>query len=94
MPILLVTLVITHFLTLVAQLQQAGVGQFVLLSTLVETLICQGMEFTIYQFTYSRVEMVMTIHDQYMGQFRANIFLIPTAYFQLMGLKRFQKSEF
>jgi hypothetical protein len=43
MPILLVTLVIAQILTLVAQLQQAGVGQFVLLSMLVETLICQGM---------------------------------------------------
>ena len=42
MPILLVTLVITHFLTLVAQLQQAVVGPFSLLSMVVEILTRVG----------------------------------------------------
>ena len=45
MLILLETLVIRHFLTLAAQLQQAGVGISRLLNILVETLILVGMNF-------------------------------------------------
>ena len=44
MLILLETLVITHFLTLVAQLQQAVVGRFALLSMVVEILTPVGMK--------------------------------------------------
>ena len=61
MLILLETLVIRHFLTLAAQLQQAGVGMSGLLSILVETLILVGM---ILYLLYSKQNNIFILYDR------------------------------
>ena len=61
MLILLETLVIRHFLTLAAQLQQAGVGMSGLLSILVETLILVGM---ILYLLYSKQNNIFIAYDR------------------------------
>ena len=62
MLILLETLVIRHFLTLAAQLQQAGVGMSGLLSMLVETLILVGM---ILYLLYSKPNNIFCMIEYY-----------------------------
>ena len=59
MPILLETLVIRHFLTLVAQLQQAGVGISRLLNILVETMILVGMNFLTVEILLNDLQMLI-----------------------------------